>query len=106
MDHDRIHQRLTGQLVELTERARRIAAELRAPLDDDSEDQAIIRADDEPMEAVERSALVDISHVHDALARLANGTYGLCLSCGDAIAPARLEAMPTAILCISCASRV
>jgi RNA polymerase-binding transcription factor DksA len=40
-----------------------------------------------------------------AIARLADGTNGRCERCGQAIAPPRLEAMPTARLCISCASR-
>lgn len=48
-----------------------------------------------------RDALADVER---ALANLANGTYGRCESCGSQIAPARLEAMPTARLCINCAS--
>jgi DnaK suppressor protein len=35
-----------------------------------------------------------------ALARLDDGTYGLCEVCGNAIADARLEAVPTARVCI------
>jgi RNA polymerase-binding transcription factor len=38
-----------------------------------------------------------------ALDRVAGGTYGICQSCGDEIKPARLKALPTAILCIDCA---
>jgi len=41
----------------------------------------------------------------DALAKLDAGTYGDCESCGQPIAPARLEAMPAARLCITCASQ-
>ena len=32
-------------------------------------------------------------------------TYGVCEECGGAIAEARLEAMPAARLCITCASQ-
>ena len=35
--------------------------------------------------------------------RVADGTYGVCASCGDPIAPGRLEARPTARTCIACA---
>ena len=35
-----------------------------------------------------------------ALARLDDGTYGRCSVCGEPIAPARLEAMPSASVCI------
>lgn len=105
MEHDRIHRRLTAKLAELTERARRIETDLRAPLDDDSAERAIMIEDDEPMEAIERSALVEISHIRDALARLANGSYGICLCCGARIDPARLDAVPAATLCVRCANR-
>lgn len=45
-----------------------------------------------------------LAEVEAALRRLAEGTYGLCERCGQAISPARLEAMPAARLCISCAA--
>ena len=38
----------------------------------------------------------------EALRRLYRGEYGSCESCGNAIAKARLEAMPTARLCRDC----
>ena len=37
-----------------------------------------------------------------ALERLASGTYGRCVTCGQPIAPERLEAIPDAETCISC----
>jgi DnaK suppressor protein len=40
--------------------------------------------------------------VDAALARLDAGTYGRCTSCGNHIAPERLEALPWAALCIDC----
>ncbi len=43
--------------------------------------------------------------VQDALARFDNGTYGLCLDCGQEIDDARLEAIPYAPLCLSCQSK-
>ena len=39
-----------------------------------------------------------------AIAKLDAGTYGTCDSCGEAIAPARLRAMPDSVLCIECAA--
>ncbi|HEY8596976.1 MAG TPA: TraR/DksA C4-type zinc finger protein [Thermomicrobiales bacterium] len=41
----------------------------------------------------------DIDH---ALARLDEGTYGVCARCGKAINPERLEALPFVTLCIDC----
>lgn len=46
-----------------------------------------------------------LAEVEDALARLEAGTYGTCASCGEAIGEDRLEAMPAASRCFSCASR-
>ena len=40
-----------------------------------------------------------------ALARVDSGSYGVCESCGQDIAPERLAARPSATLCITCASR-
>lgn len=40
--------------------------------------------------------------VEEALLRIKDGTYGLCIDCGDAIGLKRLEARPTAELCIEC----
>ncbi len=35
--------------------------------------------------------------------KVRKGTYGLCEACGKPIPPARLRALPEAILCIACA---
>ncbi|RJP46539.1 MAG: hypothetical protein C4584_01515 [Armatimonadetes bacterium] len=42
------------------------------------------------------------SRIKISLANLRKGTYGKCESCGKMIEPDRLEAMPTASLCLSC----
>jgi DnaK suppressor protein len=45
-----------------------------------------------------------LARTERALAKLDEGTYASCDSCGQAIAPARLRAMPDSILCLACAS--
>jgi DnaK suppressor protein len=40
-----------------------------------------------------------------ALARIENGTYGTCESCGEPIGKARLQAFPRATLCVTCKQR-
>jgi DnaK suppressor protein len=52
-------------------------------------------------EAAERR----VREVDAALARLDAGTFGLCGSCGEPIAAARLDALPWAALCIDCQRR-
>jgi DnaK suppressor protein len=40
-----------------------------------------------------------------ALVRIADGTYGICESCGNPIGKARLQAFPRATLCLTCKQR-
>jgi DnaK suppressor protein len=44
-----------------------------------------------------------IVEIDAALERVRTGDYGDCLECGEIINPKRLEADPTATLCINCA---
>jgi DnaK suppressor protein len=46
-----------------------------------------------------------LTQMERALVRLRAGTYGRCESCGDAIAKARLQAFPSATLCVQCKQR-
>lgn len=43
--------------------------------------------------------------IDEALARLADGTYGICAECGVEISEKRLAAVPFAKLCVECQSR-
>ena len=49
-----------------------------------------------------RDALADVER---ALARIDDGTYGVCESCGNPIGKMRLMAFPRATLCMSCKQR-
>ena len=43
-----------------------------------------------------------ISKIDEALARIADGTFGLCEECDEPIAVERLKARPVTTLCIEC----
>lgn len=49
-----------------------------------------------------RDMLVQAEH---ALARIEDGTYGICESCGNPIGKMRLQAFPRATLCVTCKQR-
>jgi DnaK suppressor protein len=51
-----------------------------------------------------RSALAaeELDDVRQALRRIEDGTYGICMDCGDTIVERRLLAMPAARYCASC----
>jgi DnaK suppressor protein len=46
-----------------------------------------------------------ISKINEALARLDDGTYGICESCGEDIGDERLTARPVTTLCFDCKRR-
>ena len=43
--------------------------------------------------------------VDEALARIEDGTYGICAGCGEEIAVKRLQARPVAKFCIDCKTK-
>ena len=63
-------------------------------------------------DAVDRTLLDSLSaqdanrlkQIDNALERIRNGKYGICLGCGKEIPQARLEAIPYAFMCVNCAS--
>ena len=68
-------------------------------------DSSQVTAERGEVEALAGSLRESLGDVEAALAKLDNGTFGLCEACGQAISPARLEAKPGARLCMDCASR-
>ena len=46
-----------------------------------------------------------VADIDDALARIEDGSYGICESCGRPIPVARLDALPHARTCVRCAAR-
>jgi len=42
--------------------------------------------------------------IEEALARIEDGTFGICESCGEPIGEKRLEARPVTTLCVNCKS--
>ena len=43
--------------------------------------------------------------IEEAIHRIENGTYGICMECENEIAPARLEAVPWTRVCIECKAK-
>lgn len=55
--------------------------------------------------AVKNDLLVLSSRISKSLLRIKKGTYGRCESCKKQIETERLEAMPTAVLCVACSKK-
>ncbi|MGC4112442.1 MAG: TraR/DksA family transcriptional regulator [Nocardioides sp.] len=92
----------------LTEQEAELAGLMRDAGDGAGQDQADMGATsferDQELTLVnhEREKLAQIDR---ALARIADGTYGVCESCGNPIGKGRLMAFPRATLCLTCKQR-
>lgn len=54
-----------------------------------------------------RELLVErVNRIAAALDRLNDGEYGMCVECGEKIAPARLRVMPEVQTCVRCQDRL
>jgi RNA polymerase-binding protein DksA len=100
-----IQQALQTQYAELKERHDKLAkhvAHRDTPLPADFAEQAVELENDETMVRLLEHSQAELREIQGALDRLAEGTYGICESCGVEIAAGRLEAIPTSTLCVAC----
>lgn len=91
-------ERLRGDVRGIVEASRGSNAD-----DEHDPEGATIAFERAQTEALAGQAATDLAEFDAALARLDDGTYGICEVCGRPIAPARLEARPAARRCIHCA---
>src|SRR5215470_19510378 len=109
---DEIRQRLESELNHTMGRIRQLGGAVvledfpgavgdNTPLADEVD---VIRLnEDREMSFATRSLLVGRANkLAEALQRLRGGEYGLCEECGEAIAPARLRALPEVTTCVRC----
>ena len=55
------------------------------------------------LESLGNAGLLEIRMIQAALDRIADGTFGDCVACGEPISEERLNAVPHAARCTSCA---
>jgi len=103
IDLKKVKADLEQQLRELDERAHEIDEDLSETPDRNWSEQAIEAEDDEVLEEVGAITLIEIGQIKTALAKIEDGTYGVCDGCGEDIPEKRLEALPYASRCIKCA---
>jgi RNA polymerase-binding transcription factor DksA len=94
------HKRLSEQLDEI--RARRSSEKRRegSPFGK-REEEATETADLENMMAQEQCIIDQLTNIEVALKKFEAGTFGICEKCKQPIEVVRLEAMPTAKLCMN-----
>ena len=102
-DMNKLKEKLNARLAELTERTDEIEDDLAQPADDDWSENATESEDDEVLQKIGIMAADEIGQIKLALAKIENGSYGVCNGCGKKIAVARLDALPHTSKCIKCA---
>lgn len=96
---------LQARLARLDAESQELDMDTRPRYSNHPADEAVELLDRAGRDAIARVLLDDMMQVDRALDRIANGSYGLCDDCGQPIPPRRLEARPTATLCVSCQAR-
>ncbi len=102
-------RRLTEELEAIEEHQpeleHQVGMDLAGSYDEDFADVAGDTFEREKGFAIESSVQALLTQVEEALARIDDGTYGICENCGLSIHPARLRAIPYARLCIDCKAK-
>lgn len=99
---------VAGLRAEIDKAESEIADRLRDAVGDAGDDQADAGAktfEREQELALTHNARELLAQSERALARIDDGSYGTCESCGEPIGKARLQAFPRATLCVACKQR-
>jgi len=103
MDVNQYEIRLRKRLNELNKRLTGVEAELDQPPNADVEERATEREGDEVLESLGNAGLSEIKMIQAALRRVADGSFGDCVACGEPVSEERLNAVPHAARCRKCA---
>jgi RNA polymerase-binding transcription factor DksA len=103
MAYEALKAELEARLAQLQERLANIKKDVTREHSGDSAEQAQERENDEVVDAIGNETAQSIRVIQAALGRIADGTYGQCVACGEDIGEARLAAIPEATRCVNCA---
>lgn len=96
-------EQLLAREAEITGHLRSIEAALEERPDPDAEERATEREGDEVLERLGSAEQAELARIHAALARMDEGCYGVCVSCGEVISEERLDLVPSTPFCRRCA---
>ena len=102
---DKRKKQLEARLAELDERLTDIEDHLDETPDPDWEENAVEQGGDEVLESLGKSGVIERRAIEAALDRIENGTYGVCVKCGEDISEERLDLIPHTPLCKDCARK-
>ncbi len=96
------YQRLVGELSQVHTSASSSEERREGSPFGKREEEATETLELEKRLTIENSLRHEMAAVEHALQKFEKGTYGLCDNCGQQIPPERLEALPSASLCMNC----
>ncbi len=105
---DKLNKQRAHSLSVIAAQSSELSGLMRDPGDGAGQDQADMGATsfERDQELVVINSERDKLHqIERALARIDDGTYGICESCGEPIGKMRLMAFPRATLCMTCKQR-
>lgn len=111
VDVEGFRQRLLDERTRVSEELERLSEGTARPMEDESDDDGVdSHLADSASDTLGREielTLEDnadrlLASIDGALARIDDGTYGVCEKCGRTISGERLEALPYATKCIDC----
>ncbi|MGJ8529361.1 TraR/DksA family transcriptional regulator [Maritalea sp.] len=101
-DFETYKKRLVARKAELDERLHKIEDQLDDRPNADVEERSVEREDDEMLEGLGNAGKTELKKISFALARIENGTFGICANCGEDISDARLDIVAYATKCRHC----
>lgn len=75
-------------------------------LSKDSEERATETENDEVLIALKQESAEELQQINNALARIENNQFGLCLQCQEPIPEERLQIVPYTKFCINCINEI
>lgn len=103
MDVNTQKEILLARRAEITGDLQEIKDQLDETPTQDWEDRSSERQGDVVLEAMGNKEVNELRRIDAALTRIADGTYGICLKCGEPISDARLALLPDTPVCKNCA---
>ena len=104
VDAETIRKQLVARKEELQTLLEKLEDVLDDPKSRDFSEHATESEFDEVYESQGRAGLKEIEAIDAALNRYEEGTFGICVKCGNEISSERLEAVPYAAMCRNCMS--
>ena len=103
-DYNELKNKLEVKKKELQDRLNRIRESKRKPHDKDWSEQATERENDDVVDALGESIMIELEQIDNALFRIEKNEYNICAGCGEEISEERLFALPYTSVCLNCAS--